>query len=597
MLRRIVHKLAVFREVRRQDGFGAAFKVARNSLRDSVVYRTRRVLEVLHLRRPRPRLEWRRPAASQHVLSVVVPVFDTPEDVLRECLDSVVSQKHEAWELCVCDDCSSNRRTIDVLREYRGSDPRIRIVRAPRNLGIAGATNLAAEQASGEFLALLDHDDRLHPYALAEIAAAVERLPDIDLVYTDEDKIEADGSHSEPYYKPDWSPDHLTSVMYLLHCLAVRKALFWKLGGLRSRYDGAQDYDLALRASRQARRIHHIPRILYHWRKIPGSAAAVVDAKPDALTAGRRALEDYAAGLEPPASVEDGLLPGTFRLRRSLAHRPDVSLVILSSDPEVEVPGRGRIRVLQNFVRSVVERSTYGAYRLVVVDDGELCDETIAVLDAAGATRATFHDPQRSSDGFNFARKANYALSLIETDLVILLNDDLEVVSPGWIEALLEPLMDPDVAFVGARLLYPDGRIQHAGLVLGVVGPATHAFYGRPGDAVGYNAFTHVIRNYSAVTGAALATRTATLRELGPMDEALAHDYNDTDFCLRAVERGYRVVYTPFAELLHFEGATLRRRAQDPAEVAVFSERWEQVIARDPFYNPNLPRDRADYVV
>jgi O-antigen biosynthesis protein len=597
--RALRRKFKTFAAIWRLEGGRAAMLMGLASARNSFSYWMGRATVGLrlHLRPPPDVVEASDVPPSRRLITVVVPVYNTPPAVLRECLDSVLAQSHPLWELCVCDDCSTDPATVETLAAYRGSDVRIRIVRAERNLGIAGATNLAAEQASGEFLAMLDHDDTLHPQALAEIAAAVDATPDIDLLYTDEDKIAADGSFCEPYYKPDWSPEHLQSVMYVLHCLTIRKALFWTLGGMRPEMDGAQDYDIALRASLVARRIHHVPRVLYHWRQIPGSAAADVNAKPAGLLAAKRALGEHAAHLDQGAAVVEGLLPGTFRLRRSLAHQPPVTLVVLTADPLVEVEGRGRLRLLAHFMRSVAEKSTYPAYRILVVDDGEMSDDTAESLEALHARRVSFVDPRRAVHGFNFARKVNFALGEVETDLMILLNDDLEVISSGWIEALLEPLMEPEVGVVGGRLLYPDGRVQHAGMVLGVGGGAGHAFYGLPGDQVGYCAFTHVMRNYSAVTGAVLATRRSVIDETGPFDEALARDYNDVDFCLRARGAGYRIVYTPFAELLHLEGATLRRSIQDPAEVALFTERWAGALENDPFYNPNLPRDRADYAV
>jgi GT2 family glycosyltransferase len=571
-------KVQTFKAIRRSDGPAVAFKVALFSARNSFVYWVGRLLEALHLRAATPPPAWRAIEASATRISVVTPVYNTPPDVLRLCIESVLAQEHTAWELCVCDDCSTRADTVRVLTQYRGSDPRIRIVTSDAQLGISGATNLAAEQATGEFIALLDHDDELHPQALAEIADAARRYDDLDLLYTDEDKIEPGGEHSEPFLKPDWSPDYLHSVMYVLHCLTIRKALFWQLGGLRSRFDGSQDYDLVLRASRVARRIHHVPRILYHWRKVPGSAAAEVDAKPAALLAARGALAEHAASLAPGATVEDGFLPGTFRLRRPLDPPPQVTLVVLTADPVASLGERHDLRLLPNLLSGIEERTTYPDPRILVVHDGALSPESERAVSACGGKAVVYADPLRAEHGFSFARKA-----------------DLEVVSPGWLEALIEPLTDPQVGVVGARLVYPDSRLQHAGIVVGVNGGAAHVFHGMPGDYVGHGASTHVIRNYSAVTAAVFATRRSTFQELGGFDEVFAHDYQDVDFCLRARRRGYRIVYTPFAELVHYESASLKRAVQDPGEVALFRERWADVMERDPYYNPSLPRDRVDY--
>jgi GT2 family glycosyltransferase len=595
LLAAVARKVHTFRAIWRLDGPAMAFRVGAASARNSVVYRAQRLLVMLRLREPSHVVDWREISRSDLRVSVVVPVKDTPPEVLRRCITSVIGQTHQAWELCMCDDHSTDPRTLEVLAAYRGSDPRIRIVTSDEPLGISGATNLAAEQATGAFIALLDHDDELHVQALAEIADAVRAYDDLDLLYTDEDKLGEDGAHREPYFKPDWSPDHLHSVMYLLHCLAIRKALFWRLGGMRSRFDGAQDYDLALRASSVARRIHHVPRVLYHWRMVAGSAAGEVGAKPAALVAGREALAEHAATLDPPGRVEDGLYAGTFRLRRALEPPPEVTLLVLTADPVVELDGRGPTRLLRVFVDSVRERTTYPGVRLLVVHDGELSDESAAAVAAAGGSAVAYDDPLRPDRGFSFARKANHAVSLVETEHLILLNDDLEVVSPGWVEALVEPLADPEVAVVGARLLYPDGRIQHAGVVIGVQGGAAHVFHGMPRETRGSGLYPQIIRNYSAVTAAVFATRRSTFDALGGFDEAFAHDYQDVDFCLRAVASGRRIVYTPFAELVHHEGATLRRTAQDPGEVALFRERWAGFMERDPHYNPNLSRERSDY--
>ena len=585
---RLARKAKLFLRLCRTVGPHNAVLAGWRSLKPNFVYWYWRAAEaLLPLRRDKtPRV----PPSSTRI-SVVVPVYETPPAILGECIMSVLAQRHAEWELCICDDCSSCPETLAVLQKYRGSDPRIRIVRAERNLGISGATNLAAEQATGGMLAFLDHDDLLHPEALAEIAHAVDQMPDIDLLYTDEDKIEPNGRRSEPYFKPDWSPEHLHSVMYMLHCLVVRKALFWELGGMRPKLSGAQDYDLALRASVAARRIHHIPRSLYHWRKIPNSAAASVDAKPGALVAAERALQDAVSHFDPPAVVSLGLLPGTYRVRRPIPAATRVTLVIPTRDAVVDVEGRGSVALLRNFVTSIVGRSTYRDYELLIVDNGDLSGETLQLIEAVGARRVSFE----IRGSFNFARKANFALQHVRTEHFVLLNDDLEVIAHDWIEALLEFSQVPEVGVVGARLLYPDGRLQHAGMVCGVNGTVAHAFLGQPANAVGYNGFTHLIRDYSAVTGAVLASRRDVFARVGPFDERFAADFNDVDFCLRARRKGYRIVYTPFAKLYHFEGASLVRRVQDPKEAALFSELWADVIRRDPYYNPNLPRDRTDF--
>jgi GT2 family glycosyltransferase len=524
-------------------------------------------------------------------ISVIVPVYNTPAKVLAECIDSVLHQTYASWELCIVDDGSRSPGTASTLASYRNRDARIRIDRTTANLHIARATNRAVMQASGEFLVFLDHDDVLEPEALAEVAAALEEFPDIDLLYTDEDKLDLHGNRTEPYYKPDWSPEHLHSVMYVLHMLTVRKSLFWAVGGSRPERTGAQDFDLALRIARRARRVHHIPRILYHWRMMAGSAAGDVEAKPYAIEAGQAALQDAvdAEGLD--ATVVPGLLAGTFRVRPRLSPPPPVSLLILTHDIERDVDGRGPMNIVRNFVTSIVEKSTYKNYRIVIVDDANSSAETKKLAKAVGADIVSY----KSKGKFNYARKANFATKAAKTEHVIHLNDDMEVISPEWIEALLEQSSRDQVGAVGGRLLYPDGRIQHAGVILGVHGATGHAFLNLERDVVGYNAYTHLIRNYSAITGAVFATRKTVLEEVDGYDENLAIDYNDIDLCLRIGRTGRRIVYTPYCELFHFEGSSAKRSEANPQERALFMARWASVVERDPFYNPNLPRDRLGF--
>ena len=526
-------------------------------------------------------------------LSVIMTVGDVASADLRASFESVFAQTHDRWELCVCED-GSGSGTAAVLTEYRGSDPRLMILPAACADGLAQATNLAAEQASGELLVLLQAGDELHPEALRQLAVAAREDPFADLLYTDEDLKQGPGTYGTPVFKPDWSPAYLESVMYVGRGLAIRKALFWRLRGMREHVSGAQDYDLVLRAARAARRIRHVSGALYHRRQaILSSRANARDLK--ALAAAREAIADYAAHLDPPAAVETGLLPATFRVRRPL-EAPQVTLVVLTADPEAKVEGRGRVRLLSNMLRSLAARTTFVGAQTLVVDDGELSAESFAALAAVGGTRLSYADPLRPALGFSFARKANFAVRQVATEFFILLNDDLEVISPGWIEALLEPLMDPAVGAVGARLLYPDGTIQHAGIVLGVEGGATHCFRGLPCDSVGYGGSTHVIREFSAVTGAVLAMRRRTFDELGGFDEVFAHDYQDVDLCARVGAAGYRVVYTPFAEFTHFEGKSFIRSGDGfQQEGAVFHQRWPGLILDDPCYNLNLPRGRNDY--
>ncbi len=534
-----------------------------------------------------------RAMSYQPLMSVVVPVYNVPERYLSACVQSVLDQSYPFWELCLCDDGSTRPETTACLARLRGTDIRIKVVSTNRNSGIATATNRAVEVATGPFVVLLDNDDTLQPNALEEIVAALNQDPHLDVLYTDEDKIDAEGNRIDHFCKPDWSPEHLESVMYVLHMLVIRKALFLKIGGLRGTYDGAQDYDLMLRLSRETDRISHVAKQLYRWRAIPGSAASEVDAKPTALVNGLAALNDHAKiKYGSQAFAEKGLLPGTFRLRRRPVDHVFVSLLILTGNRRMDHPDRGNICLVENFVDSIIAHTTHANYEIVIVDNSTLTSEQIERFRSLGARIENY---PHTGGMFNYAAKANFAISRAQRENIVILNDDMEVIRGDWLTSLLELSTDPEIGAVGARLLHADGSVQHAGTVLGVNGGATHIYHGYARDFVGYNGFTHIIRNYSAVTAACLATRRSIVTEIGGFDETFATDYNDVDLCLKIRKAGYRIAYTPYAELYHFESISIRRTEQNPDEVSRFRERWSSVLARDPYYNPNLTRNGLDF--
>jgi GT2 family glycosyltransferase/glycosyltransferase involved in cell wall biosynthesis len=529
------------------------------------------------------------------VISLIVPVYNVPPAYLECCIQSVLAQNYPFWELCLVDDASTNRSTVDVLNRYQGSDPRIRIVHLAQNKGISGASNRAIELATGEYLAMLDNDDTIAPNALLEIAMAVNEDPSIDCIYTDEDKLDESENHIDHYFKPDWSPEHLESVMYVLHLLIVRKSLFLAIGGFRPEFTGAQDYDLMLRISRATNRIHHIPKILYNWRMIPGSAAAQVDAKPAALDNARLALVDHVtAKYGDKAWVEPGLLMGTFRVRQTIEGNPPVSVLITTNNSKINLPKRGEFTMIDNLLRSIVENTSYKNFSVIVVDNSNSTSEQLRQRKRLGVRTISYQGPM---DPFNFSHKANFGIGHIDTENVVLLNDDMEVINEGWLTALLELSQREDVGIVGCKLYHDDGTLQHCGVVLGVNDGAAHIYHSFPGDHIGYNGFTHLIRNYSAVTGACLATRKSVLAQVGGYDEDLAIDFNDIDLCLRVGELGYRIVYTPFAEMYHFESKTIERKPKDRREVELFQSSWRKYLAHDPYYNRNLSRNRIDYTI
>ncbi len=526
-------------------------------------------------------------------ISVIVPVFNIDPDLLTACIDSVRAQSYPYWELCLCDDFSTRTETRLCLERMQGVDQRIRVKFLPGNMGIAGCSNAAAEMATGEFVACLDNDDVIAPIALEEFAKAIERHPRVGALYCDENKIDFEGRFVDDYYKPDWSPEHLESAMYVLHMLVVRKSLFLELGGFRSEYTGAQDYDLALRLSLSRAQIVHVPKILYHWRMIEGSASAQVDAKPTALLNAKLALTDYAEkAYGDDAYVEDGRLVGLFRVRRGKRSSPPVTLVIPSDNATRDVPRRGTINFPTHLLSSIAQNTDYPGYKVLVASNGDLAESARRLLEANNWREVSYKLP---GSRFNFSHKINFAVSHAETELLVLLNDDMEVINSGWLRALVDYIENDEIGAVGARLLYPDQKIQHVGMVLGVNETTAHVYHGSPAETVGYNGFPNLIRNYSAVTGACMATRRSVFNEVGGFDLRFAIDFNDTDYCLKLREKGYRIVYTPFCEMYHFESQTVARVQQNAYERAMFMARWADAIASDPYFNPNFDRGSIEF--
>ena len=525
-------------------------------------------------------------------ISIITPVYNTDPQWLLRVVESVEAQAYANWELCLADDGSTRAETVAMLADLVQRDPRIKVTRRRQNGGISAASNSALADATGEFIALLDHDDEIPADALYEVVKLLNEHPDADVIYTDEDKIEFDGSHVEPYFKPEWSPEYLRSCMYIGHLGVYRRTLIDEISGFRSEFDGSQDYDLALRATERTTRIYHIPRVLYHWRKIPGSAAGDQVAKPWALEAARRALTDHLARQPVPATVVADPGNGLWRVQYQILGEPLVTIVIPTDGRIARTPSGDRDLLLQ-CLRSIVGRTAYRNYELLVVDNGRLSPRVLELLRSVPHNRVVYQAPTP----FNFAAKVNFAVQHARGEHVLLLNDDTEVINDEWLSAMLEYSQLPEIGAVGGKLYYPDGRIQHVGVVLGIGGGACHVLAGQAGNSPGYFGSALVIRNYSAVTGACCMTRRSVFDEVAGFDERFALDFNDVDYCLRVRERGYRIVGTPFARLYHYEGATFgsRERIVNPREIRALNERWQDVIASDPYYSPNLTRSALDY--
>jgi GT2 family glycosyltransferase len=493
----------------------------------------------------------------------------------------VRAQVYPHWELCLVNDASPRPHVRAILDEYVAIEPRIWVEHLARNQGIAGASAHGLALATGEFVALLDHDDELPPDALFEQAKRLNEEPDLDLIYTDEDKLETDGRRIEPFFKPDWSPDLLLSMNYITHLSCFRRSLLGEVGGFRRGFDGSQDYDLLLRFTERTQRIAHIPKVLYHWRKIPGSAAASFAAKPHAYVAARQALEDALKRRGVEGEVEI-LRPGTYTVRYRVRGAPLVSIII---------PTRDRWSLLQPCLRSIEEKTTYAPYEILILDNDSTEPETVRGLNAVAGRCRVYPFP----GAFNFSAINNFGAAQARGDYFVFLNNDTQVVEPGWLEAMLEHAQRHDVGAVGARLHYPDGRIQHAGLVLGIGGIADHAFRGLPAEAFSYFGLATVARNVSGVTAACMMVSRRAFEEVGGFDERLQVALNDVDLCLRLRQRGYVIVYAPRAHLYHYESGT-RGRLHPPRDEELVWKVWGDVIrAGDPYYNVNLTLSRTDW--
>lgn len=518
--------------------------------------------------------------------SVLLPVYNTPETYLRAAIASVQRQLYPHWELCIADDASTGARVRQVLQDYAANDERIRVVQRQTNGGIAAASNSALELATGDFVALLDHDDELAEHALCRVAEALGADRGLDMVYSDEDKLELDGRHVEPFFKPDWSPELFLACMYTCHLGVYRTSLVRDVGGFRSEYDLAQDYDLVLRLTERTGRIHHIPDVLYHWRKLPTSAATQVSAKPAAPAASKRALEDHLRRTGRAGAVAPGALLGLHRVRPAITGTPRVSIIIPSACRPLESRGQRTYHIIR-CVESIRAKSTWPHYEVLLVHPPDVLTADLeSDLNRLGVARLVREGP------FNWSAVNNLAAATAAGDHLLFLNDDTEVITPDWLEALLEFCQQPEIGAVGARMLFPDGSIQHAGVTVADLTPR-HSFYRMPGTNGGYfsNAILH--RNVSAVTGACLMTRADVFHELGGFDEALTLNYNDVDYCLRVWTGGRRVVYTPHAQLYHFEGAT--KPGTFESELVAFRAKWQGKWSGDPCYNPNLSARFPDY--
>ncbi len=468
---------------------------------------------------------------------------------------------------------------------------RVKLALRAENGHIAAASNSALALATGEYVALLDHDDVLAPDALFHVALTVNRYPDADVLYSDEDKIDEDGHRSEPYFKPDWSPDSLLARMYTGHLAVFRRSLVTELGGFRLGFEGSQDYDLVLRATERTDRIRHIPRVLYHWRIHPASTASSAASKDYAYEAGRRALEEALARRGEPGRVEQLAQPGSYVVRYAL-RRPDKISII--------VPTRDHGDDVERCLASIFARPTYPDFEVVLVDNGSTDAASLATF-----ARWSAAEPRvrvlRYDVPFNFAAINNFAARRSDGAYLLFLNNDTRVVTPDWLEALAEQAQRPSIGAAGAKLLYPDGTIQHAGVVTGIGGTAGHVHKRADGGAGGYFNILRTVNNYSALTGACLMVRREAFERAGGFDEALGIAFNDVDLCLKLRALGLYNVYLPHVVLVHDESRsrgyedTADKQARYAREAGIMQERWHVERHNDPHYSPHLTLEAEDF--
>ena len=532
--------------------------------------------------------KWKNPP----LISVAVPAYRTPPGFLEQMILSVKEQTYPHWELCIVNASRGEDGMEQVLGRYAGGDERIRVKNLEENLGIAGNTNEALEMARGEFVGLLDHDDLLAPQALFRIAEALTADPQADAVYTDEDKVTTDLSeHFQPHFKPDFNLDLLRSNNYITHFFVVRTRLAREAGGFRREFDGAQDYDFIFRCTEEAKKVLHVPEVLYHWRTHKASTADNPASKMYAFEAGKRAIEAHLArcGQEGTVSLRKDL--GFYRVEYPVQGEPLVSILI---------PNRDQKETLEKCLNSIWEKSTYNNYEILIVENNSSSPEIFnyyrEIEKRPGVRILTW------KEGFNYSAINNFGEKSAAGDYLLFLNNDVEVINPRWIEELLGNCQRKEVGIVGAKLYYPDDTIQHAGTVIGIGGIAGHAFLNMPRSRTGYLHKASLQMDLSAVTAACMMMKRQVFKQLGGFEERLSVAFNDVDLCLRTVQVGYLVVYNPEVELYHYESKS--RGAEDSEEkVRRFQEeiefmrcRWMDLLKKgDPYYNRNLTLSKWNY--
>lgn len=524
--------------------------------------------------------------------SIAVPLYQTKEKYLREMIESVQAQTYTNWELCLADGSGREHSLQPVVGEYIAKDKRIKYCLLDSNEGIAGNTNEALKMADGDFVVLTDHDDLLSPEALYQCAKAVQKEPQTDVIYSDEDKVDMSGKKFfEPHFKSDYNIDLLCTMNYICHLFVVRKDVMERAGLFESCYDGAQDHDFILRCTEKAEHIVHIPKVLYHWRCHAQSTSENPESKLYAFENGCKAVKAHYDRIGIPAEVEQGPFYGMYRTHYLWKEQPLVSILIPNKDHAAD---------LKKCMDSIEEKSTYRNFEFIIVENNSTEEETFAYykeIEKRDNVRVLYY-----KEDFNYSRINNFGAKEANGEYVLLLNNDTEMIEPDSIKEMLDVCMRPDVGIVGAKLLYEDNTIQHAGVIIGFGGVAGHAFIGQDRDDNGYFSRIISVQDLSAVTAACLMVRRSVFDEVEDLNEEFKVAFNDIDFCLKVRKAGYLVVYNPYAQFYHYESKS--RGQEDSAdkvarfqqEIGLFGERWGELLEHgDPYYNPNLTLDKADF--
>jgi GT2 family glycosyltransferase len=528
--------------------------------------------------------------------SILVPLYNTPENFLKEMIDSVENQTYGNWELCLADGSDGEHQYVErVCLEYQKRDGRIKYRRIERNLGISGNTNICFEMATGDYIGLFDHDDILHPSVLYKNMEVICKTG-ADFIYTDEATFEGEDINNiiTMHFKPDYAKDNLRANNYICHFSVFDKKLLKKTGLFRSEYDGSQDHDMILRLTTAAQRVEHIPEILYFWRSHSNSVAADINSKAYAVEAGKRAVADHIKQCGLKGTVESSeAFPTIYRIRYQLKEKPLISILI---------PNKDHVKELKKCIRSVEEKTTYPKYEIIIIENNSSEEKTFRYyeeLKKKPNIRVVIWEKE-----FNYAAINNFGEKYAKGEYLVLLNNDIEIITEEWLEEMLMYAQREDVGAVGAKLLYKDNTIQHAGIVIGLGAhrAAGHTHYCIPRSNPGYMGKLYYAQDVTAVTGACLMVKRKLYEEVFGLDEDFKVALNDVDFCLKLRKKGYLNIFTPYALAYHYESKsrgfedTEEKQIRYQKEVQIFRQRWKEELEKgDPYYNRNFSLDRADF--